>query len=82
MMLDQEGNMKLLKIIDPDSGETVECEECRTCSGLGGEDWSTDCEAYDDWRNCVDCDGHGYVEVGYFDREIFVAERDAWTPND
>lgn len=72
----------IIKTTDPDSGEVIEQEVCQSCDGLGGYDASKDCEVYDDWHDCVDCEGTGLVEPGYFDRDIFVPERDALTPND
>lgn len=71
-----------LKIKDEDSGEMVEYECCQSCGGQGGYDASTDCEVYDDWQECVDCEGRGYVDVGFFEQEVFDPKRDAWTPND
>lgn len=71
-----------LKIKDEDSGEIVEYEYCESCGGMGGYDASTNCEEYDDWRKCPDCEGRGYVELGYFDREVFDPKRDAWQPGD
>lgn len=76
------GDKTIIKIVDEDSGETIEYEECESCNGLGGDDWSTNCEVYDDWHDCMNCDGRGYVEPSYFDRDIFIPERDASTPND
>ena len=70
------------KTEDTNSGETTEYEFCKSCQGMGGYDDSTDCEEYDDWQDCVECDGKGYVEAGYFDREVFDPKRDAWTPGD
>ena len=74
--------MAIIKIADPDSGETEEREECRTCGGSGGWDRSTDCEAYDDWEDCPDCKGRGWVEPGHFDRDRFVPGRDAFKAGD
>jgi hypothetical protein len=54
--------------------------ECQYCKGLGGFDDSKNCEEYDDWRECLYCEGTG--EDKYHEDEIFVAERDAFTPND
>lgn len=71
-----------LKIKDEDSGEMIEQEICLSCNGAGGYDASTDCEEYDDWQNCSECDGAGYVELGHFDRDVFDPKRDALTPND
>lgn len=35
--------------------------DCETCKGAGGYDATTDCEVYDDWQVCPDCDGKGVV---------------------
>lgn len=50
-------------IYDPDSEETTEFIECTTCHGSGGFDASTDCEIYDDWHDCVECNGQGVIEI-------------------
>ena len=73
---------KIIKILDSDSGEIAEYEECQSCRGAGGYDASTDCEVYDDWHDCEECSGQGMVELGFYDRDIFIPERDAWTVND
>lgn len=73
---------RIIKIKDADSGEIMELEECQACCGMGGFEASNDCEVYDDWHDCMECDGDGMVELGYFERDRFVPERDAWTPND
>ena len=70
------------KVTDPDSGEVIEYELCQGCNGSGGYDASRDCEEYDDWQTCEECNGSGEVELGFYDRETFVPERDAWTAND
>lgn len=72
----------IIKIKDEDTGEIVEYEECQSCNGMGGDDWSKDPEVYDDWHDCYDCEGRGYVEPGHFEKDVFVPERDAFTPND
>lgn len=82
VLLLMENELRIIKIVDPDSGEIAEYEECRTCNGAGGDDWSTDPEVYDDWHDCPDCEGLGRVDIGFFDRDIFVPGRDALTPND
>lgn len=74
--------MATLKIKDEDSGEVVEYEECRGCGGMGGYDASNNCEEYDDWHECPECSGNGYVELGFYDKDVFDPKRDAWTPND
>lgn len=71
-----------LKTTDPDSGEVAEYEYCASCSGNGGYDASTDCEVYDDWHECPDCEGNGYVPLGDNDKDVFDPKRDAWAPND
>ena len=73
-----------LKIKDEDSGEMVEYESCDSCGGMGGYDASRDCEEYDDWHECPECEGRGYVEVGANDarKDSFVPERDAFQPGD
>lgn len=73
---------EIIRIKDEDSGEFVDHEVCQSCNGMGGDDWSKDPEVYDDWHDCIDCEGRGYVELGHFDKDVFVPERDAWTPND
>lgn len=73
---------EIIRIKDEDSGEMVEYEVCQSCNGMGGDDWSTDCEVYDDWHDCEDCNGAGYVDIGYFDRDVFVPERDAFKLGD
>lgn len=35
---------------------------CPDCNGDGGYDKSTDCEAWDDWQECLYCGGIGEVE--------------------
>jgi DnaJ-class molecular chaperone len=47
-------------ITDPDTDEKL--HECETCNGLGGWDKSRDCEVYDDWEDCPDCDGTGWEQ--------------------
>jgi hypothetical protein len=37
--------------------------DCTTCSGAGGWDRSKDCEVYDDWWGCPDCDGTGTERI-------------------
>ena len=32
---------------------------CETCGGSGGYDISTDCEVYDNWKECPICEGTG-----------------------
>jgi DnaJ-class molecular chaperone len=70
------------RLIDCDSEEETKFQECETCRGLGGFDASRNCEEYDDWQTCPDCEGRGEVEYGYEKPEIFDPKRDAWTPND
>ena len=36
--------------------------ECGTCEGLGGWDKSSDCETYDNWEDCPECEGTGVIE--------------------
>lgn len=36
---------------------------CKACGGAGGDDWSSDCEVYDDWHACDICDGSGEIEI-------------------
>ena len=74
--------MAIIKIVDPDSGEVEEREECPTCKGARGFDASTDCEVYTDWHDCETCEGRGWVEPGSADADRFAPERDALTPND
>jgi DnaJ-class molecular chaperone len=74
--------MATRKIVDPDSGESYELEDCPDCHGLGGFDASHDCEVYDDWRKCDTCDGAGEVAAGFDKPDVFDPKRDAWTPND
>lgn len=73
-----------IKITDPDSGETAALEECEACNGSGGFDASSDCETYDDWQDCLECNGTGMVKPGnqFNYRDRFIPERDALTPND
>lgn len=71
-----------MKIIDAISGEVAEFEECQSCQGMGGYDVSTDCEAYEDWHSCEECSGRGLLEAGFYDRDRFVPESDAWISND
>jgi len=70
------------KIKDDDSGEMVEYEMCMGCGGEGGYDASRNCEEYDDWHNCEECEGRGYVEVGFYEKDEFVPKRDAFMPGD
>jgi len=35
---------------------------CWGCNGAGGWDNSRDCEVYDDWQVCMECDGTGEVD--------------------
>lgn len=80
---EQGDNMSdIIKIRDSDSGEVVEHEVCQSCDGMGGYDASTDCEVYDDFQTCIDCEGMGWVELGHFSKEVFDPVRDAWKPND
>jgi len=74
--------MAIRKIVDPDSGETHEVEDCPDCNGLGGYDASRNCEEYDDWQTCSTCEGSGEVPVGFEKPDEFIPERDAFTPND
>jgi DnaJ-class molecular chaperone len=53
------------------------CEPCRSCGGDGGYDASTDCETYDDWQECPDCEGTGKDQG-----DIFIPERDAFRVQD
>jgi DnaJ-class molecular chaperone len=55
--------------------ENIDCPDCR---GLGGYDASRNCEVYDDWQECRSCGGTGKEVPG----DVFVPERDAFTPND
>lgn len=71
-----------LKIKDEDSGEFVEYEACRGCNGNGGYDASNNCEEYDDWQQCEECEGRGYVELGFYEADEFIPERDAFMPGD
>lgn len=57
-------------------------ETCLTCDGEGGWDASVDCESYDEWIDCIDCEGTGSVLPVDNDLDIFVPERDAFTAND
>lgn len=41
----------------------VEFEMCYLCDGFGGFDRSTDCEMYDDWITCDECNGTGHLEI-------------------
>jgi DnaJ-class molecular chaperone len=52
-------------------------ELCRGCGGSGGWDSSRDCESYDEWNVCPECGGDG-LDHG----DVFIPERDAFTPND
>lgn len=72
----------IIKITCEDCGGFKEYEECQGCNGMGGYDASTDCEVYDDWQDCPDCEGRGYVNLGDSEKDIFIPERDALTPND
>ena len=81
-MLVRGADMAIIKVVDPDSGEVAEFEECEACKGAGGYDASTDCEVYDDWQECEECNGTGRVELGGNERDRFIPERDALTPND
>jgi len=40
-------------MIDPEEGL------CETCGGSGGWDIADDCEVYDEWVDCQDCQGTG-----------------------
>lgn len=71
-----------MKIKDEDSGEMIEQELCQSCDGNGGYDASTDCEVYDDWHACEECEGRGYVELGANEKDEFIPERDAFMPGD
>lgn len=44
-------------------GHREHFEECETCGGSGGFDASHDCEVYDDWQPCPDCEGLGEVFI-------------------
>lgn len=72
----------IIRIKDEDSGEFVEYEECQGCGGNGGYDASTDCEVYDDWHNCEECEGRGHVELGFYEKDEFIPKRDAFMPGD
>ena len=66
------GDICFMPQIDP------ELPDCEHCKGSGGFDASKNCEEYDEWVECVYCDGTGKA---MFD-EIFVPARDAWTAAD
>ena len=34
---------------------------CDLCKGAGGYDATKDCEMYDDWQECPNCEGRGHV---------------------
>lgn len=57
--------------------ENEEQLECPDCKGLGGFDVSTECEVYEDWKECVNCQGTGIADESFnsFDhkREAFQA---------
>lgn len=36
--------------------------ECLTCKGSGGWNMSRDCEVYDEWTECPECDGTGEID--------------------
>lgn len=50
-----------VKIVN-DDGDIEYWYECEACNGLGGYDWSKDCETYDDWRDCTVCEGKGIIK--------------------
>jgi DnaJ-class molecular chaperone len=50
--------------------------ECPSCNGLGEYDIG-DCED-GVTQICPECQGTGLIEPG----DLFIPERDAWTPND
>ncbi len=50
-----------IKIFDED-GSFTWWEECKACDGLGGNDWSKDVETYDDWHDCLNCEGKGIIQ--------------------
>lgn len=55
-----------------DFGEdNLDFDICSTCDGEGGWDIG-DCEIWDEWIDCQDCDGTG-TDLG----ERFIPERDA-----
>lgn len=66
----------LRELYDFETDHELEC--CLTCEGEGGWDLSSDCEVYDEWMDCPDCQGSGDRDSG----EVFSARRDAWTAND
>ncbi len=36
--------------------------ECPTCEGSGGWNISQDREVYDEWKECIRCNGEGFIE--------------------
>lgn len=51
----------IIKITCEDCGGFKEYYVCEGCAGSGGYDASTDCEVYDDWQDCPECEGVGYL---------------------
>ncbi len=43
-------------------GKDAHFYDCETCDGARGWDRSKDCEVYDDWMDCPDCEGTGSME--------------------
>lgn len=44
-----------------------EKSECPSCQGSGGWDISSDPEVYDEWKDCLRCDGTGEVNTLDYD---------------
>src|SRR5260221_526283 len=66
-----------LAIANEESIDNEATEPCGLCNGNGGYDASTDCEVYDDWQECPDCEGTGESQG-----DIFIPKRDAWKAGD
>jgi hypothetical protein len=41
--------------------QTIQGFICVYCGGSGGFDKSRDCEVYDDWHDCPECEGKGRI---------------------
>lgn len=52
----------MLRIEDFDSEIVTEYITCPDCDGSGGYDAATDIEEYEDWQDCMLCEGRGVIE--------------------
>lgn len=58
----EKGGKIMLRIEDFDSEIVTEYITCPDCDGSGGYDAATDIEEYEDWQDCMLCEGRGVIE--------------------